>query len=393
MPSLSSSPGGNRWRRVVAIGGALAGAAAGFLHCCDSADGNYELPEITLGSPVMVSGGPVEESRSEFVERLKALYEALRDQDEGVTQARTAEQIAACVERRLGGPGKCKVNPQNLENGPLSYRPMAVSCIAYDDHMMPTGITTTYIGPICHEFEEMEGYGACLDRGYATIISTGSMAAFLGAAGELDAGDIYVGDAGTTSFQDVYYTRNSPFWDHSLSLEEEEAFRVVEESDTLEPLVDSWSYVCDETVARLENPTTDDKASTFRYSTYLDAMDVLWDTLEPEDMLTKSEFAFLGDGADEIATVHVPIKTGDSEEPIEITMSIYPDSSTVMISPARDYRYESSFNCNHFIVSTEVLKTDPSWGEALIDCSPRQTENSSAAIWFETPERYMYPNN
>lgn len=393
MPNLPSPSDSNRWRNIaISVGAAAAGIGAGFLHSCDSADGDYELPQMTLGSPVGLSGAPEsEETRSEFAERFKALMDALRDRDEGATQTRTAEQIKACVEARSGVPVTCKVNPRNLQNGALAYRPMEVSCTAYDDRMMPTGMISTYIGPVCHEYEEMEGYGKCLDRDYATIVAGGKTAAFLASGGTLDAGDVYMGDAGTTSFQDVYYLEHGAYSDLFPSTRGDE-FRVVEESDTLEPLVDSWSYVCDETVAGLENPTEKDQAATAQYATYLETMETLWDTMQPEDMLTKSEASFFTgvDGYD----VFIPIKTGESDEPIEIIMSIAEDSGNPLITTSffgASSAASPENDCRLFGFSLEDLKNDPSLADRLVDCSP-VSEYSSATHYFEYPERYIYPH-
>jgi len=335
---------------------------------------------------------------------MNAILEAIKLGDEERVQVLTAEKIAKCIEMRTESHTICEV-VQRHSHGVTSrreedgrgwiteypdhdgwlYDPAEVYCTSYNDQSSPQSLAATYIGPVCNSYDE--NGGLCDDSKYASMLAFDWVAARYAGRGKADQAGQFV-----RSFSGTFF--DSFDWDsgnHASTAHpgDHQAFNnvtVLQTNSDLGSLLDDYSYVCDDAVEALDFPTPENLVASENYTTYLDGIDVLWDTFNPMDILTPPALQFIN--FEEGGARNIPLLL-DEELSIDVRFSTsIEEGESVFETTGSTNPWDGPVESCRISVTATELKSDPSLVEDLIDCELLGGGSSVDSRSFNNPGRY-----
>jgi hypothetical protein len=383
-PNRMAKPSG----RDIALTGLFAGMFAttiGLAKCAPNTNnGSLGMPSLDVPERQVAD---LDHERKTFFGRVNAILEALELGNEERVQILTAEKIAKCIEMRTEANTTCEVIQRYsyarddgyfhrgkpgfivdyIDHEGWLYNPAEVYCTSYTDQSSPQAIVATYIGPVCNSYDENGEF--CNDSQYASMLAFDRVAARYKKRGKAEqAGRFIMSFSGTfhDSFEwDSGKHASTAYPGHNHSFE---SVTVLQTDSTLAPLLDDYSYICDDAVEALDFPTPEGLIASENYSNHIDAIDILWDTFDPVDILTPPDWDFITNFEKE-GYHFVPLLI-DENLAIDVKVSTSTEEEGEFIFETSGYTNPSILpveKCRMSVTGTE-LSEEPSLVEDLIDC-------------------------
>jgi hypothetical protein len=374
----------------------------------------------TLGMPSLETPDrqvtDLDSERKTFFGRANAILEALKLGYEERVQVLTAEKTARCIEMRTEANTTCEVIQRNANGKDLAniipshregymlsddsppmdphhiypseseeipmtmqYDPAEVYCTSYNDQGFPQSIVAVYIGPVCDD----SSYMKCEDEKYASIIAYDWVAARYLERGKASQAGEFI-----TNFPSTFYSNFD--WDSGKNASKVRSrpnhsfnnVSVIGTDSNLEALTTDYEYLCEDAAEGLDYPTPNSIVASNGYMDYLEAIDVLWDTFYPMDVLTPPEWSFYRFEDKRERGFSVPVLL-DEQTGIDVTIKRQPNGEFTFTTSGQSHDATWSF-CRRDVEMSELTE-DPFLADELIDCELHGGPKYQVHDWFDHP--------